>query len=87
MALNLNGLRDNGKAPDQAHDQASTPTPTRDRPLVNVQPARMADLQPKYAAQIDHQDDNPDAHSWYASLSECHPPHVPPGQSLTGTSS
>ncbi|KAJ5818624.1 hypothetical protein N7474_004215 [Penicillium riverlandense] len=65
MSLNLDGQ--NGKAPDQTPDQGSTRTP-RERPLVQVQPARLADLQPKYAAQIDHQDDNPDAHGWYASL-------------------
>lgn len=69
MSLNLDGVRENGKAPDQVPDQVPTRTP-RERPLVNVQPARLADLQPRYAAQIDHQDDNPDAHGWYSSLSE-----------------
>jgi hypothetical protein len=38
--------------------------------LVNVQPARMGDLQPKYAARIEHDDDNPDAHGWYAGMSK-----------------
>ncbi|OQD61084.1 hypothetical protein PENPOL_c018G06110 [Penicillium polonicum] len=46
-----------------------------DQPLVDVQPFRMSDLQPKYAHQINHADDNPDAHGWYAglihSLGEC----------------
>jgi hypothetical protein len=37
---------------------------------VNVQPARLGDLQPRYAATIQHDDDNPDAHSWYAQLSK-----------------
>lgn len=41
-----------------------------DHPLVDVQPFRMSDLQPKYAHQINHADDNPDAHGWYAGLSE-----------------
>lgn len=50
------------KAP--AHD------PEMPRRLVNVQPARMDDLQPKYAARIQHDDDNPDAHGWYAGFSE-----------------
>jgi len=71
MALNLNGLHENGKAPAAASDQgSSTPAPARDRPLVNVQPARLGDLQPRYAAKIDHQDDNPDAHGWYSALSK-----------------
>ncbi|KAJ5519629.1 hypothetical protein N7463_000082 [Penicillium fimorum] len=45
------------------------------QPLVDVQPFRMSDLQPKYAHRINHDDDNPDAHGWYAglihSLGEC----------------
>ena len=41
-----------------------------DQSLVDVQPFRMSDLQPKYAHQINHGDDNPDAHGWYAGLSE-----------------
>ncbi|QKX57340.1 uncharacterized protein TRUGW13939_04452 [Talaromyces rugulosus] len=43
--------------------------------LVQVQPARVEDLQPRYAQQIQHSDDNPDAHGWYAgfisSLGSC----------------
>lgn len=38
--------------------------------LVQVQPARVEDLQPRYAQQIQHSDDNPDAHGWYAGFSE-----------------
>jgi hypothetical protein len=38
--------------------------------LVLVQPARAEDLQPSYAQQIKHNQDNPDAHSWYASFSK-----------------
>jgi hypothetical protein len=38
--------------------------------LVQVQPARVEDLQPRYAQQIQHDDDNPDAHGWYAGFSE-----------------
>jgi len=58
--------------------KASVNEPAVARPtqgLVNVQPARLADLQPRYAATIQHDDDNPDAHGWYAqlihSLGEC----------------
>jgi hypothetical protein len=47
------------------------PVPQR---LVNVQPARMGDLQPKYAARIQHDDDNPDAHGWYAAMSTSRQP-------------
>lgn len=38
--------------------------------LVQVQPARLEDLQPKYAQTIKHDEDNPAAHGWYASMSE-----------------
>lgn len=38
---------------------------------VKVQPARLADLQPKYAQQIDHEGDDTAAHGWYGSLSKC----------------
>ncbi|PWY80386.1 hypothetical protein BO94DRAFT_537257 [Aspergillus sclerotioniger CBS 115572] len=61
----------NGKAP--VHHQPTESA--REAGLVNVQPARPGDLQPKYAQQIQHGDDNPDAHGWYASfihgLGEC----------------
>lgn len=53
--------------------KASVHEPTVARPmqgLVNVQPARLSDLQPRYAATIQHDDDNPDAHGWYAQLSK-----------------
>ena len=40
-----------------------------DHSLVEVQPFRMSDLQPKYSQQIPHED-NGDATGWYASLSE-----------------
>lgn len=55
----------NGKAPDQ---------PSGSQPpagLVNVQPARLSDLQPKYAQQINHEGDDSAAHGWYASFSKC----------------
>lgn len=41
----------------------------QDRGLVKVQPARLADLQPRYASTIQHDGDNPDAHGWYAQMS------------------
>lgn len=51
----------NGKAPQT---QGNVPATS----LVQVQPARVEDLQPRYAQQIKHDDDNPDAHGWYASM-------------------
>lgn len=59
----------NGKAPAQpvaghsGHNSA----------LVNVQPPRLADLQPRYAQKIEPDGDNPDAHGWYAGLSTLKP--------------
>jgi hypothetical protein len=41
--------------------------------LVNVQPARLGDLQPRYAATLQHDHDNPDAHGWYAQMSKWWP--------------
>lgn len=37
--------------------------------LVKVQPARLEDLQPRYASTIKHDQENPEAHGWYAKLS------------------
>ncbi|KAF7126158.1 hypothetical protein CNMCM5793_002580 [Aspergillus hiratsukae] len=54
----------NGKAPVQSAPAHSSPA----RGPIAVQPARLADLQPSYAQQIQHDADNPDAHSWYASM-------------------
>ncbi|RAO64850.1 uncharacterized protein BHQ10_000862 [Talaromyces amestolkiae] len=51
----------NGKAPQTPGNVPATS-------LVQVQPARVEDLQPRYAQQIKHDDDNPDAHGWYASM-------------------
>ncbi|KAL1989533.1 hypothetical protein VTN49DRAFT_6730 [Thermomyces lanuginosus] len=51
----------NGKAP------ARDPSMIQDR-IVQVQPARIEDLQPSYAQKIQHAEDNPEAHGWYASL-------------------
>lgn len=36
--------------------------------LVNVQPPRPADLQPKYAHQVENDTEDPAAHSWYANM-------------------
>lgn len=63
--MSANGAN-TGKAPAPNHGHGAH------QPLVNVQPFHMSDLQPKYAHQIDHEDDNPDAHGWYAGLSELH---------------
>lgn len=52
--------------------KAPVDEPERHQPtggLVKVQPARLADLQPRYASTIQHDEDNPDAHSWYAGFS------------------
>lgn len=38
--------------------------------LVKVQPARLSDLQPRYASTIQHEEDNSAAHGWYARLSK-----------------
>jgi hypothetical protein len=51
----------NGKAP--------AANPERREPLINVQPPRLEELQPKYAQHIDHDQDNPETHGWYASFS------------------
>ncbi|KAF7161936.1 hypothetical protein CNMCM5623_007351 [Aspergillus felis] len=54
----------NGKAPVQNAPGHSA----RTHGPVAVQPARPGDLQPNYAQQIQHDADNPEAHSWYASM-------------------
>lgn len=58
----------NGKAPAQP---TGSQHPHRQGQLVNVQPARLGDLQPKYAQQIDHDGDDTAAHGWYGSFSKC----------------
>lgn len=54
------------------HGKTAARSPERNiqESLVQVQPARAEDLQPRYAQQIKHSDDNPDAHGWYAGFSE-----------------
>jgi len=63
--MSVNGAS-SGKAPVQEPHSSSR---RDEHGLVKVQPARLQDLQPKYASKIDHNDDNPDAHGWYAQLS------------------
>lgn len=58
--MSANGTS-NGKAPAEE--------PRNTQHLINVQPARPNELQPKYAQRIQHDDDNPDAHGWYAAMS------------------
>lgn len=69
MSASTEPVSANGKAPAISPDHRSR------RDLVQVQPARLEDLQPKYAQTITHDHENPDAHSWYASffhgLGEC----------------
>ncbi|KAL4809970.1 hypothetical protein BDV18DRAFT_130004 [Aspergillus unguis] len=36
--------------------------------LVDVQPPRLSDLQPKYASAIQYDESSPEAHGWYASF-------------------
>lgn len=64
--MSVNGASSTGKA--SVHAPAA-PRHTAGG-LVNVQPARLADLQPRYASTINHDSDNPDAHGWYAQLSK-----------------
>jgi hypothetical protein len=64
--MSVNGASSTGKA--SVHAPAA-PRHTGGG-LVNVQPARLADLQPRYASTINHDNDNPDAHGWYAQLSK-----------------
>ena len=64
--MSLNGAS-TGKAPVDDH-VASSSRP--DRGLVKVQPARLSDLQPRYASTIDHDSENPEAHGWYSQMSE-----------------
>lgn len=58
----------NGKAPVQEPQQH---TRQSNRGLVKVQPARLDDLQPRYASTIQHEQENSDAHGWYARMSKC----------------
>ncbi|KAH8695408.1 stomatin family protein [Talaromyces proteolyticus] len=51
----------NGKA-------AANPERRFNESLVQVQPARVEDLQPQYAQTLKHDNDNPDSHGWYAGL-------------------
>lgn len=71
----------NGKAPVQP---PTNPARAPGAGLVNVQPARLDDLQPKYAQQIQHGEDNPDAHGWYASFSKFWPYPILHCQSALG---
>ncbi|KAJ5645075.1 stomatin family protein [Penicillium longicatenatum] len=63
--MDVNGVS-NGKAP--AQDPEIAPRRTEPHGLVKVQPARLADLQPRYASTIEHDVDNPDAHGWYSQM-------------------
>lgn len=70
--MSLNGATSNRKTPDHERDAHQA---YHERRLVNVQPARLDDLQPKYAQTINHDDDNPDVHGWYASCSKLNAPN------------
>ena len=62
--MSVNGTS-SAKAPVRDPQQSSR----ADRGLVKVQPARLADLQPRYASTIQHDEENPEAHGWYARMS------------------
>lgn len=73
-AENGRAVSADGKAPATSSPTAPAPA-TGFRPSggggdgpVMVQPARMEDLQPKYASTLEHDDNNPTAHGWYASM-------------------
>jgi len=66
--MSINGTTASGKTPVHERDDRQ---PYHERRLVNVQPARVDDLQPKYAQTIQHDEENPEAHGWYASCSKC----------------
>lgn len=53
-----------------AVSNGKTPAHSRGSGLVKVEPARVEDLQPSYAQTLKHNEDNPDAHGWYASFSK-----------------
>lgn len=65
--MDVNGAN-SGKAPALAPETA--PRQTQHHGLVKVQPARLADLQPRYASTIEHDSENPDAHGWYSQMSK-----------------
>lgn len=58
----------NSKAPVEQSDHLAT---HHRGGAVQVQPARVSDLQPKYAQQLDYDSDQSAEHTWYASLSKC----------------
>lgn len=58
----------NGKAPAQGPTVRQL---NSQNGLVHVQPARLEDLQPRYASQVQHSSDDPAAHGWYAGFSKC----------------
>jgi hypothetical protein len=62
----------NGASTSKAREEPVVDRNDRQQYLINVQPARPNELQPKYAQRIQHDDDNPDAHGWYAGLSKLH---------------
>lgn len=55
----------NGKAPAQGPTVRQL---NSQNGLVHVQPARLEDLQPRYASQVQHSSDDPAAHGWYAGF-------------------
>ncbi|KAJ5647946.1 stomatin family protein [Penicillium lividum] len=63
--MSVNGAT--GKAPALDPEPATVPHRGA-HGLVKVQPARLSDLQPKYAAVIQHDVENPDAHGWYSQM-------------------
>jgi hypothetical protein len=62
--MSVNGASTSKAPVNQSEDRAG-----HHRGLVKVQPARLEDLQPRYASTIQHEEENSEAHGWYARLS------------------
>ncbi|KAJ9217426.1 hypothetical protein DTO166G4_1057 [Paecilomyces variotii] len=64
MSAPTDATSSNGKAavPESNH------VGFRPNTVVKVQPARLDDLQPRYAQRIQHSEENPEAHGWYAGM-------------------
>lgn len=64
MSAPTDATSSNGKVPENPN------VGFRPSNVVKVQPARLDDLQPRYAQRIQHSEENPEAHGWYAGMSE-----------------
>ncbi|KAL1857149.1 hypothetical protein Plec18167_004624 [Paecilomyces lecythidis] len=62
MSAPTDATSSNGKVPENPN------VGFRPSNVVKVQPARLDDLQPRYAQRIQHSEENPEAHGWYAGM-------------------